>query len=288
MAPEQKSKLANIPCAGPQRGWSQIGAETTALLREENLQGAPLGSLTDEKVCLMKFPTEIPTMIDTNCQEHFDCGPPDDQEFPNRWPDPDDLPGFRDFMDKYYKVGQQVSLDIIKVCELGLDLPKGTLERKCIPAASEIRLVHYPPSSIENFKSGHTKRCWPHSDFGIISLLFQDSVGGLELEDRIRPGSFVPVLNESPYEMVVNTSDTFQRWTNRVIQAGIHQVTSPRGMMGSHHDVLPERYSAVFFFKAHRETSVGPLPQFVGPQKPALYRDITALEFQQQRTRKVY
>lgn len=56
MALEQKGKFANTPCAGPQRGWSQVGAETTALLRDENLNGAPAGNLNDEKVCLIIFP----------------------------------------------------------------------------------------------------------------------------------------------------------------------------------------------------------------------------------------
>lgn len=227
-------------------------------------------------------------MVNISYQEHFDCGPLDDQEYANQWPDPDDLPGFRDFMEKYYTDGQRTSLDIIRACEIGLGLPEGALAKRCIPMASEIRLVHYPPSSIENFKSGRTKRCWPHSDFGIISLLFQDNIGGLEREDRSRPGSFVPVLCENPYEMVVNISDTFQRWTNRVIQSGIHQVSSPCSMMGIRSSDLPERYSAVFFFKAYRQTSVGPLSQFVSVKQPALYSNITALEFQQQRTRKVY
>jgi hypothetical protein len=47
---ELKQEFANVPSAGPQRGWSHIGAETTARLREENLRGAPEGDLMDEKV----------------------------------------------------------------------------------------------------------------------------------------------------------------------------------------------------------------------------------------------
>ncbi|KAH0533836.1 hypothetical protein FGG08_007537 [Glutinoglossum americanum] len=70
---------------------------------------------------------------------------------------------------------------------LSLELPKGTPVNKCILAASEIRLIHYPATSIETFECGLRKRCWPHSDFEIVTLLFQDQVSELELEDRNRP-----------------------------------------------------------------------------------------------------
>jgi isopenicillin N synthase-like dioxygenase len=221
-------------------------------------------------------------------QEHFDCGPAEDDQFPNRWPAAQHIPGFREFMESYYSTSQEISLKIIEACEVGLCLNPGTLVNQCMPTASELRLIHYPTVPTAKLKDGHTKRCWPHSDFGVISLLFQDNVGGLEIEDRANPGTFVPVLNGYPAEMVVNISDTFQRWSNDALKVGIHQVTTPGHMGGMGLDILPERFSAVFFCKAHRETLVGSLPAFVRPEKPAAYDNITALQFQRERTRKVY
>ena len=187
----------------------------------------------------------------------------------------------------YFEHAQKVSLQIIEACEVGLELPPGTLVERCTPAASELRLNRYPPVTIDRLKAGLTKRTWPHSDFGIITLLFQDAVGGLELEDRTS-GVFVPVIRQDPYEMVVNVSDTFQRLTNDVIRVGLHQVTLPVHMKGMENGTLPERYSSVFFFKAHRATSVGPLPAFIAPQQPAKYPDITALQFHQESTKVLY
>lgn len=120
-----------------------------------------------------------------------------------------------------------------------------------------------------------------------MTLLFQDAVGGLELEDR-RNGGFSPVIRDHPYEMVVNISDTLQRWTNDDLRAGLHHVTLPTPMKGQESGMLPERFSCVFFLKAHRQTSVGSLPAFVGPGKPAKYKGITALEFQQKGVKEVY
>lgn len=186
-----------------------------------------------------------------------------------------------------------MSLQIIAAVEVGLDLPEGCLVDRCRQDASEIRLNHYPAISLERLADGQVKRTWPHTDFGIITLLFQDDVGGLELEDRTRPGIFVPVTPAppgGPTEMVVNISDTFQRWTNGVIKAGVHQVSPPPTYCksGTNKGMLPERHSCVFFAKASRDTSVGPLPQFVSDENPAQYDEITALEYQQRMTSQLY
>ena len=201
------------------------------------------------------------------------------------------MPEFQGFMEKYFELCQKVSLQIMQALELGLRLPKGALVSRCIPAASELRVLHYPPVNIETIMDGKIKRTWPHTDFGIITLLFQDSVGGLELEDRTKPGTFAPVLptkkGQSP-ELVINISDTCQRLTNDRITAGVHQVSLPFHTRGQTSGELPHRYSSVFFFKASRETNVGPLPQFISEKTPRLYEDMTALQFHKQMTKILY
>lgn len=203
------------------------------------------------------------------------------------------MPGFREFFETAYEACQKVSLRIIAAVEVGLDLEPGALVDRCCPAASEIRMNRYPPVSVERLADGRVKRTWPHTDFGIITLLFQDHVGGLELEDRSRPGTFVPVTPvmigpDQKSEMVVNISDTFQRWTNGVIRAGLHQVSAPPAYKANTEGILPERHSCVFFFKASRDTSAGPLPQFVTDSNPAQYDEITALQYQQRMTKELY
>lgn len=226
-------------------------------------------------------------------QEHFDAGPLDDAQYPNLWPREDALPGFRSFMESTYEELQGISLLIVAAIEAGLSLEPGALVGRCCPAASEIRINRYPPVSMERLADGRVKRTWPHTDFGIITLLFQDYVGGLELEDRAQPGTFVPVapVKVGPgqkSEMVVNISDTFQRWSNGVIKAGLHQVSAPPAYKAAADGILPERHSCVFFFKASRNTSAGPLPEFVTADNPAQYDEITALEYQQRMTKELY
>lgn len=223
-------------------------------------------------------------------QEFFDAGPISDTHYPNKWP-ADSLPNFRPLMEDCYERLQSVCLDIMEALELGLKLKPGVLVRRCIPAVSEIRLNHYPKISLSKLRNSNVRRTWPHTDFGIITLLFQDIVGGLELEDRKHPGTFVPVApseTDAPTELVVNISDTFQRWTNNFISAGLHQVNVPASMKGSEDGICPDRYSSVFFFKADRNTSVGPLAEFVTRDQPALYDECTALEYQKRMTNILY
>lgn len=198
-------------------------------------------------------------------------------------------------MEATYQELQGISLQIMAAMEVGLSLESGALMGRCCPAASEIRMNRYPPVSMERLEDGRVNRTWPHTDFGIITLLFQDHVGGLELEDRERPGTFVPVApvklgSGQRSEMVVNISDTFQRWTNGVTKAGLHQVSAPPAFRNSAAPggILPEQHSCVFFFKASRNTSAGPLPDFVTADNPAQYDEITALEYQQGMTGELY
>ena len=190
-------------------------------------------------------------------------------------------------METYYDLGQKVALQIIEACEVGLNLAPGTLADRCTPSASELRLNHYPSVSISKLKEGLTKRTWPHCDFGVITLLFQDEVGGLELEDRSN-GTFAPIVRENPYEMIVSVSETLQRLTNDVVRGGVHQVTNPMPMKNLEEGDLPERYSCVFFLKAHFDTPIGPLPAFVSPQQPSKYPDISSLAFQEEATKILY
>lgn len=185
----------------------------------------------------------------------------------------------------------------MRACEVGWEMEENSLVSRCIPAASELRLLHYPPVSVKRLQSGAIKRAWPHTDFGIITLLFQDSLGGLECEDRrYRPSTtFVPIVPDNDdneaNELIVNTSDTFTRWTNSEITGGVHQVNVPPTFRGTSAEnkgeEIPERYSSVFFLKAHREMSVAPLQHFVR-DKQAIYPDITALELHQERTKSLY
>ena len=181
-----------------------------------------------------------------------------------------------------------VAMSLISAIELGLSIPAGTIAARCLPSASEVRLNHYPAISSKELADGSTARIWPHTDFGIITLLITDSVGGLEIEDPCSPGAFLPVSQGPRSEMIVNAADTLQRWTNGVLKAGLHRVMLPPGVKGEDDEMIEERWSIPYLFKARREARVGALQEFVSEKRRSKYEDITALEFQLRRQHQVY
>lgn len=222
-------------------------------------------------------------------QEHFDMGPVNDPNFPNKWPEEEALPGYRAFMESSFTEFQKISTAILKALEVALEIPEGSFAGKVSNSASELRFNRYPAINIEEVRKGSVSRIWPHFDLGVITLLFQDQIGGLEMEDRSKPGSaFIPIEATGQSEMIVNISETLQRWTNNCIRAGLHQVTLPPPLKGFSQGVIPERYSVAFFCKADREASVGPLTSFISAKTPAAYDDMTAIEYQQQRLLAAY
>lgn len=193
-------------------------------------------------------------------------------------------------MEAFYRTCHRVSQQVLKELALALNLPPGTFAEQCSKnEASTMRINHFPEVHVREVDAGQTCRIWPHFDFGIISLVFRDIVGGLELEDRARPGTFVPVPCASRTEMCVNIGEQFQRWSNGRIRAGLHRVTKPyRRAELVDGEMLPERFSVAFFVKADHDASVGPIARFVTPEFPQAYEDITASEFQRRRNKATY
>ena len=80
-------------------------------------------------------------------------------------------------------------------------------------------------------------RAGAHSDYGSITLLFQDARGGLQVQGPT--GAFVDAT-PIPDTCVVNAGDLLARWSNDTIKSTIHRVVEPPSGDG---DVYPARYS---------------------------------------------
>ncbi|KAK3176211.1 hypothetical protein OEA41_007534 [Lepraria neglecta] len=181
-----------------------------------------------------------------------------------------------------------ISFEVMRALELGLGIPSGSFTERSTPDSSDLRLNNYPEVDLKELTTGSARRIWPHTDTGLISLLLQDRVGGLEFEDRKNPGVFLPVCSDVPTNVVLNVADTLERWTNGVLKAGVHRVNTPHSMQVSNNSKVAARSSIVFFFRANGAASAGPLDSFMTLQRPARYSEITALEYLQQRNSTLY
>ena len=125
-------------------------------------------------------------------------------------------------------------------------------------ADPQLRLLHY--SAIEKKiieQEGHA-RCIPHIDFGLCTLLFQDSVGGLEV-DTFQTGDFMPAL-PVPGTVLINIADLVQRLTNDSCRSTMHRVVGPKASG----PMFPERYSMPFFIHPNPEAMIDSITKEAG------------------------
>lgn len=213
-----------------------------------------------------------------------------DKQFPNKWLPETILPEHRRTMEAFFTSCASLCTLLLTSLARARSLhADDAFAARCSHAASTARSNYYPAVDVKLLEAGDVGRAWPHRDFGIITLVFPGTVGGLEYEDRAKgEGAFEPVGFTSPTDIVVQAAETLQRWTNDEVRACLHRVARPQAQELDESGLAPERTSLVFFCKADRDMSVGPMPEFVREGEKPVYEDITALEYQSRRNKAHY
>lgn len=220
-------------------------------------------------------------------KETYDIGGASDDLVSNVWINESTLPGFRRFMEDFYDQAFETELHILFALARGLGISASHLQSLHSRAENMCRLLHYPATPAAAFKDGRATRIAAHTDFGTITMLFQDSTGGLQVEDPTAPGIFHDVESASPTDLVLNIGDSLQRLTNDTFRAASHRVTLPP--LGADDDeTIPERYSVAYLVKPNRDASLLPLKEFVTEATPCRYDDITYWEWNNLRYRNLY
>ncbi|OCH91839.1 thymine dioxygenase [Obba rivulosa] len=257
--PQDIKMLAPHPSSGTHhRGYSAPGAEKVTQHVYDSAELAKIrGKAPDVK-------------------ESFESGREDDIVQPNIWLPEDALPGFRNACLNFFWTCREAELNILKALALGLNLPEGFLLEYHSAVDNQLRLLRYPSVPVEQLEREEVARIGAHSDFGSITLLLQDDVGGLEIEDPNNPGTF---LSASPVEgaLIVNAGDTLARWSNDTIRSTIHRVRAPPN--SAKDGVTPERYSIPYFCSADFSAMIDCLPGTYSEERPKKYEPVTAGQY---------
>ncbi|KAE8154172.1 putative gibberellin 20-oxidase [Aspergillus avenaceus] len=274
----EKDAIANVRDANPQRGYSYVGSEATSKVNKKDEVG-------EYQIC---EDDDVDQELE-DVKEHFDYTRDGDPDYPTPWPSEASIPGFHNWMEGVFLPDcQRLARDVLTAIELGLNLPEGTFTGCMGSRVDELRIQHYPPLSTKTLTTGKIKRCHPHTDFGFITLLFQDATGGLEIEDRAT-GGWIPVLpTGEATEVGIYIGDTLVHKTNGHLKAAVHHVTAPVSLKNKEDGVLPERYTIALFAKADRHANVGPLSRFITPEAPQRFPSLTALELHNKRVGQLY
>lgn len=197
---------------------------------------------------------------------------------PNKYPEEVSNPeSFRMTMKAYFASMESLAYDILRILAATLYLDENFFNDFIDTPIATLRLLHYPPqppTASPDERGKITTHQWPerrviysrrcskrrrklgigaHTDFGGITILLQDMIGGLQVWNRDndrwvdvepRKGAFV-----------VNLGNLMMRWTNDNYMSNLHRVINKTGK---------ERYSVPFFFSGNPDYVVKCLPSCEG------------------------
>lgn len=177
---------------------------------------------------------------------------------PNQWPD--GLINFRSTVEQYSHFVESTGSLLLQIIAIALGHDEGFFKPFYERTMLRGQLLRYPPTENHPDQFGVA----PHSDFGCITLLLQET-GGLEV--LFPDGEWVaapPIENT----LVVNIGDLLERWTNSRLPSTKHRVrnTTP-----------DSRYSIAMFYDPSPRAIVDPADLL--PAEGSQFEPIEASEY---------
>ncbi|XP_030844464.1 2-oxoglutarate-dependent dioxygenase htyE isoform X2 [Strongylocentrotus purpuratus] len=206
----------------------------------------------------------------------------------DKMPFPDEeLPEFRTSLSDLFESFVPLHNRVLEVMARGLNLedPQYFVDRHKLigtkHSQSTLRTLYYPSLANMEVKEDQV-RCGEHTDYGGITLLFQDSQAGLEVrnvEDKWIPAT--PIEGT----VVVNIGDLMQRWTSDKLIASKHRVMIPLDQIKRQQD----RQSMAFFGHPDNEAVIECIDHsnkyspttglaYINMRFAATYKDATKLQ----------
>jgi isopenicillin N synthase-like dioxygenase len=162
---------------------------------------------------------------------------------PNRWPHW--MPELRPVLNSYLSAAHDCARHLLGALALSLGAPQDTFTRRFAKPISRGTLVWYPPQPVD--ADARQYGVAPHTDYGVITLLHQDPVGGLQVATR--RGEWV-IAHPIPDTLVINSGDLMGRWSNDTFRSNPHRVINSSGR---------ERLSIAVFVDPDHDTPIVPV-----------------------------
>lgn len=170
--------------------------------------------------------------------------------------------GFDDAVLSYYKELEQLSEHMMSLFALGLKLDEDAFKGVLSHHRSALRLLNYPEQTKDPLPG--QIRAGAHTDYGALTILKQDDVGGLQALDRQKVWQDVPFVSDS---FVINLGDLMSNWTNDTWVSNAHRVVNKSKR---------RRRSMAYFCNINHDHMVECIPTCHSPTNPPKYAPITA------------
>jgi isopenicillin N synthase-like dioxygenase len=189
---------------------------------------------------------------------------------PNKWPVELSDHEFREPMTTYFLSVAALGDYLMHVFARSLSLPRDYFDEMFLDGLTSVRTLYYPPMPAN--PKFNQLGAGAHTDAGVLTLLAQDDVGGLEVENAQGEWQRAEVL---PGTLVVNIGDMAQRWTNDQYRSTKHRVMNANPGRA--------RYSMAYFHGPSYDTVIETIPTCLAPGEKPKYAPIGIGEYTTQR-----
>ena len=180
----------------------------------------------------------------------------------NYWPE--ELPGFRNGVMTYFRALNNLGQRLVPAFAVALGMPANYLEEAFANENNaKLRLLHYPPTQIENNDFG----AGPHTDNSFMTILARDDTPGLAI--RLPSGEWLspPVI---PGTFLVNIGNMMRRISNDRF------LSTPHGVVV---EGDTDRYSMAYFHSPNVTQLIKVAPSCIEKNQspkyePARYADL--------------
>ncbi|KAL4732768.1 hypothetical protein ACLX1H_001788 [Fusarium chlamydosporum] len=156
---------------------------------------------------------------------------------PNVWPEALGEPFRRTCMDYLHRI-MKLTEEVMGAMAMSLGYDKNYFDEFCTDPMCFYKLLHYPPQPTD--AHALQRGIGAHRDFGVITLLLQGDVPGLEVWDEEVKDWYPAPPVEGAY--VVNMGNLFEQWTNDRYVSNVHRVINRSGQ---------ERFSIPFNYNGN-------------------------------------
>jgi isopenicillin N synthase-like dioxygenase len=181
----------------------------------------------------------------------------------NQWPS--SLPEFREQMLSWQSEMRKLGDRLLALLALSLELPENWFRAYFDMPTMSLRLLKYPPHAPT--AGANQLGAGAHTDWGGITLLMQDNVGGLEVRNANGDWIEAPPM---PGTFVINLGDLMARWTNGIYNSNMHRVKNNKS--------ASDRYSIPFFYSPRPDAVIEPIPTCVTSDNPRRFETCTSAE----------
>jgi isopenicillin N synthase-like dioxygenase len=170
----------------------------------------------------------------------------------NLWPGAP--PGFREALTAFFDSAQDCAVALMRAFARAIDVPEDAFLKTADRPISRASVVYYPPqpASLGQAQFG----VGPHTDFGCLTVLCQDEVGGLQVMNAT--GQWV-TAHPIAGTLVVNVGDLLARWSNGRFRSTPHRVINSAGQA---------RYSLILAYDPNAETVIDPADLLTAGETP--------------------